>query len=275
MTTSAPVPFPSVTSSWVIIDQTTGDVPGLSDFLVKLVDALDEGANRIFSRFHGGTCALRVAANPGDRKPGECAINLRHKQPGDPNGALAWHQVTNGVPDIELPIDTMNGLTGEGDSNALDVCASHELFESLADLGANLLADNLNGKVSAREACDRVEDTFFTASNGLHLSNFLIPAAWIPGASGPYDYLGVLQAQLDGSGAVTMSNGGYDIEASAPSDYSDVTPQGHLAFGKAEHTAPNGTTRIVRAVSKLPISGGRLARKQSPYSRTYRRGVRL
>lgn len=275
MTTTAPAGFaapPTVNLCFVVIDQTT-DRPDLAPFLPQLRDALDETLNGPFNAFHGGKYAFRVASSPTDRAIGEVAINVRHATAEDPQGALAWHQVTNGVPDIEINLDSTSGLTG--DSQALDVCVSHEVEETATDAGANLLADNGNGKVSAREACDRVEDQFFSASNGLHMSNFLTPPAWIPGAAGPYDYMQVLTAQLDANGNVTMTPGGYDIEATAPSDYSDVTPQDRVVSGSTEHVTSAGARKIVRAVSRAPISGLTLQRKRSIYSRAYRHGVRL
>lgn len=264
---------PPVSLCFVLIDRTTGDRPDLAPFLPGLRDALDETLNGPFAAFHGGKYGFRVASSPTDRAGNEVAINVRHAMAEDPQGALAWHQVTGGVPDIEVNLDSTSGLTG--DSQALDVCVSHEVEETATDAGANLLADNGNGKVSAREASDRVEDTFFPASNGLHMSNFLTPPAWIPGAAGPYDYMQQLPSQLDANGNVTMTSGGYDIEATAPSDYSDVTPQDRVVSGSTEHVAPTGTKKIVRAVSRSPISGLALKRKQSRYSRTYRLGVRL
>jgi hypothetical protein len=283
MTTTLPSPQgtfaspPAVNLSFVLVDQTTGDRPDLAPFLPKLRDSLDEAMNEHFAPFHGGTYALRVAASPSDRKPGEIAINIRHQQTSDPQGALAWHQVTGGIPDIEINLDSTSGLTG--DSDALDVCGSHEVMETAANPGANLLADNLNGKVSAREACDRIEDTFFTTKNGLHASNFLIWAAWVPGAAGPYDYMMKLSSQLDANSNVTMTAGGYDIEGTTPSDLADVTPsklaKDHVVSGEAEHIGPDGEKRVIHAVSRAPISGKRLARKQSRYSRAYRQGVRL
>lgn len=263
---------PAVTFCFVLIDQTGGAAgtrPDLGPFLPKLRDSLDESLNQNFAPFHGGKYAFRVASSPTDRQPGEVAINIRHQQAGDPQGALAWHQVTGGVPDIEVNLDTTSGLTG--DSDGLDVVADHEVKETAADPGANLLADNGNGKSSARESCDRIEDTFYSTSNGLHASNFLTPAAWIVGANAPYDYMEELPSQLDANNNVTMTPGGYDIEATTPTDEADVTPADRVA-SKSVRAASNVN---VRTVSRAPIDGLRLRRKQDPYSRTSRRGVEL
>lgn len=252
-----PAPAPNPTFCFVLIDYTNrSDVVA---FLPQLRDALDESLNQHFAPFHGGHYAFRVASSPTDKTSGEVAMNIRHAAPGDPSGAEGWHQDNNGVPDIELPLDTMSGLTG--DSNCLDVVADHEAKETAGDPGANQLVDNGNGKVSARETCDRVEDITYAASNGLNLSDFLLPAAWIPGAIGPYSYRGSLQAQLDSNNAVTKTPGGYDIEATAPSDYTDA--KGNITQKKA--TMAQGAA----------MHPGSIARKSHWSSRAYRRGVRL
>jgi len=240
---------------YVLLNQDEGQA--VTDFLPKLADSLNESL-AILARFHGISASVRAGSSPTDRQAGEVAMNVRKSVQTDPQGALGWHQVTNGVPDIELPMDTMSGLTG--DDNSLDVVASHEADETSIDPGANQLVDNGNGKVSAMEDCDRVEDVIFPTSNGLNASNFLLKSAWIPGAAGPYDYCNALSAQLDANGQVTMTPGGYDIEATAPTDETDVTPsklgQTDLAF------------RVRRA---HPFEGGRAARKAHPLSRTSRR----
>jgi hypothetical protein len=147
---------PTKTLSFVLLNQDEGT--DVTNFLPQLAAAANEGL-AIFSQFHGGSYTVRAGTSPSDRQPGEIAVNIRKAVATDPSGALGWHQVTNGVPDVELPFDTMSGLTG--DSNALDVVATHEIFETSGDPGANQLADNLNGKVSAKETCDRVEDVTF------------------------------------------------------------------------------------------------------------------
>lgn len=258
-----------VNACFVLINQAS-DRPDVDAFLPKLRDALDEDINQRFALFHGGRYGFRVATSPTDRLTGEVAVNVRHKQDADPAGALAWHQVTGGVPDIELPFDLMSGLTG--DSDALDVCANHEIKETILDPGANLLADNRNGKVSMKEACDRVEDETYPTSNGLNASNFLLKEAWVPGAPGPYDYMQVLTSQLDAQNNVTMTSGGYDIEGTSPSDLADVEP----GFLSKEHVVSGDSVDTdVHALSLKPISGLRLARKQDRFSRAYRCGLRL
>jgi hypothetical protein len=250
MTTTFATP-PAKTLSFVLLNRDEGQE--VTDFLPKLADAINEGLT-IFSQFHGGSYICRAGSSPTDRRDGEIAVNIRKAVTTDPSGALGWHQVTNGIPDIELPYDTMSGLTG--DSNALDTVASHEVFETCGDPGANGLKDNGNGKVSAEEECDRVEDVTFPVSNGLNLSNFLLASAWIPGAPGPYDYCSALSAQLDASNQVTMTPGGYDIEGDSP-NLTDVTPE--------------AKTVNLRVRAAKPFEDGRARRKADKHSRTSRR----
>jgi len=257
----------------VLIDRTT-DRPEVEPFLQKLVPALQEHADRIQS-FHGVGAVVRLAADPSDRQEGEVACHIRHKQGTDPQGALGWHQVTGGVPDIEIPLDYCSGLTG--DSDALDVVASHELGEMMLDPGANQTVDNGNGRLSAQEASDRVEDCFYDSQNGLHLSNFLLRAAWIPGAPGPYDFMCALPSQLDAHGDVEMTQGGYDIEGRAPR-MTDVTPAEAKADGEPAilNESPGILVPVFSKRSKAPLSKLREARHAQRYSRTARRlGTKL
>jgi hypothetical protein len=233
---------------------------GLAAFMPRFVDALNEHAARVRS-FHRVSAVVRAGADPKDRKPGEIAMNIRHSTQADPNGALGWHQVTDGVPDIEIPLDFCSGLTGDDD--ALDVVGSHELGELMLDPGANGLVDNGNGYVSAEEVSDRVQDCFYLSANGLHLSNFLLAAAWIPGARGPYDFMCALPSQLDGSGKVEMTQGGYDIEGTAP-DLQDVVAMRGMPVNPIGHVS-------LSMRSKAPMSRLRSLRQASVYSRVSRR----
>ena|SRR5579863_1963756 len=254
VTNGKPFAAPPAPTRVAIIDRTT-DRPDLAPFLPQLADALNEQLNQHFAPHHGGSYVFRVCA-PGHRQPGEIAMNVRHQKATDPQGALAWHQVTSGIPDIEINIDSTSGLTG--DSNALDVCASHESCEMGADGGANRLVDNLNGTVSALETCDRIEQLIYKASNGLNLSNFLLQSAWMPGASGPYDFMQTLTSQFAPDGSVFIATGGYDIEATAPTDEHDV-------FGMRE------TRVLARARGLEKLDDFQQRRKADPYSRTSRR----
>lgn len=194
------------------------------------------------------------AANVSDRQPGEIAINFRDTIPEAP-GALAYHQTTNGVPDIEMGVDLFTDVTGV---DGMSKGGSHELLELLGDAGANGWKDrqNADNLSDAAEACDFVQNTGKTASNGLYVSNFVLPSFFIPGAPGPWDNLGVMTSQYD------VSNG-YGITVTTPSDYNQI--------GGARLSQKAGHTRQVRVHGELTEK--QLRRKTHPYSRMTRRGV--
>jgi len=210
-------------------------------------DALDEQANGPFAAAHGGSYAFRVGAHPSDRAKDEVAINIRHTVPAQ--GAVAYHAVTNGIADIEVALDLVQGLTQGAES--LSVAISHEVLETNGDEGANLWATRQDGQTAdARENCDWTQNVCYSASNGVSVTNFLLPSAWIPGAAGPWDYMKVMKSQYD------MSNG-YGIKATV----------GNIVMGASTTTAARHVTY-----------GGSLTelqrkRKAHPFSRASRRGL--
>lgn len=235
--------------SLVFVDLTTDATPDAmrpGTAFGRLIEALTEQLNRDYAAEYGEpTYEFRVACSPEDRQVGEIAINFRDTIPEAP-GALAYHTVTNGVPDIELGVDLFQTLTDGQES--LSCGLSHELLEMLGDAGANLWSDRQDGsgEMDARELCDFVQNSSYQASNGVHLSNFVLEAFFIPGSSGPWDFLGRMQSQHDVSH-------GYGILASSPTTTSQIGGKRILGVLQAEH-AP---------------------RKKHAYCRAYRRGVRF
>ena len=67
-----------------------------------------------------------------DRQRGDIAAHFRDNIPEAPD-ALAYHTVTDGIPDIELGCDLFSSLGDEGDS--LSSGAGHEVLELLLDPG--------------------------------------------------------------------------------------------------------------------------------------------
>lgn len=199
------------------------------------------------------TVAMRIASDPNDRKPGEIACNFRDNIPEAP-GALAFHAVTNGVPDIELGVGLFQALTSGSES--VSVGFTHELLEMLGDLGANGWKDNGLGKLDAEEECDWVQNTCFTASNSVDVTNFLLPVFFIPGADGPWDHMGAMKNRQD------VSNG-YGIQASSPTSSSQV---GGLLARRGW---------LVRPAMVGSLTDAQKKRKSHPYSRTRRRGLIL
>lgn len=227
--------------------------------LPSIAAAIAEQLNGPFSAAHGGTYSVRVGSSPTDFQPDEVKVNIRDSIPEAP-GAAGYHQNSSGVPDIEIGLDTVDSMTSGASS--LSVVLSHECLEAALDPGANRWADQGNGVMSALEACDRVEESNYAASNGVSVSNFLLPAAFQPGAPAPWDYMNVTTSPNQ------IAQGGYDIQCSSPSDAHDVTASAGVG-------APHGKMlHGPRFIGELP-TGHRLARKSSPYSRTTRRGVKL
>lgn len=268
-----PVGALRIALAFVLIDLTDGALANeatiagtsASAVLDDISTALGEQANRDVAEWWGGAYTFRVAKSAADRMPGEVAINIRPSLPDAP-GALGFHYVTAGVPDIEIGLDVIEGLT-KGNA-CLSAVISHEVCETIGDPGANRWAERRDGKLRAMELCDTIEDTTYLTSNGVEVSNFLLPAAFVPGAPAPWDQLQVLTDQ-DG-----MTPGGYDIEASAPNDVSQVTPR-HGAALRGNLKPASGLDRVVYAKRAQPFEGKHLARKKHPFSRTSRRGVRL
>jgi hypothetical protein len=208
---------------------------------------------------HGTRATFRIGKGPTDRGPNEVAINLRDSIPDAP-GALAYHSVTNGVPDIELGLDVCtHGLKG---SDSLPAVLSHELAETEGDPGANEWAD-YGSSMRAKELCDRVQNISFQSSKDTTLSNFLLPSAFIPGSPGPWDYVSLVTGKPLMADQMDYSNG-YDIEASEPTKVNQL----QHAF-MAEGQPP------VRALGHENLSEMAKARKRSHHSRTARRGARV
>ncbi|HZU83817.1 MAG TPA: hypothetical protein VE987_12910 [Polyangiaceae bacterium] len=251
---TSPLPAPPC---FVLINIDGGDA--VAKVLPLIRDALAEscGPGSAFAHSNGDFGAeFRVATSVTDRSSGEIAINIRQSLPEAPDAA-AYHYDNAGVPDIEVGVSEFEGLIDGND--AVSAGIDHEVKETLGDLGANGWKDNGQGKVDAEEYCDKVQNTGYAASNGVMLSNFLFPSAFIPGASGPWDYLGVMQSQDD------VSNG-YGIQADSPANVGQIG--GQRVMG--EHVTGG---RRVHAVGSLTEK--QLRRKAHPWSRAYRRGLRL
>jgi hypothetical protein len=246
--------------SLALIDLTTSATPAAMKPDPTFLAALVEGSSQLLNAYATATgqnpaVTFRVGGGPDDRQPGEVACNFRDNIPEAP-GALAFHTVTNGVPDIELGVDLFSALTG--DSEGMDIGFTHELLEMLRDAGANGWKDNGSGALDAEEACDWVQNSFWTAANGLHLTNFVLESFFIPGAQGPWDQLGVMSSRDDVSH-------GYGIQAPSPQDTSQV--------GGIRRAAANLLLPHRQMVGTLTTN--QLKRKGHPYSRTSRRGLIL
>lgn len=114
----------------------------------------------------------------------------------DVGGALGYHEDKGdpwGIVDVKLC----------GDDNVpWSRCLSHEVLETLGDPLATICVDALDGRVFALEVCDAVEN-FQYEIDGVVVSDFVFPAYFHGGSTGPWDFLSVLTAPL------TLAPGGY------------------------------------------------------------------
>ena len=251
MTQPAPRPAPLTEFCFVLVDHTTDATPAAMRPAGRFADMMGAWQAQIDGEFAQAwgdqTVSFRVASGPTDRATNEIALNFRDTIPEAP-GALAYHEVVNGVPDIELGVDLFTSLVDGQES--LSCGGSHELLELLRDAGANGWKERQDGSgvMDAEEACDFVQNTSYQAPNGVTVSNFVTPPFFVPGSAGPWDYLGVMQTQYDVSH-------GYGITAPSPSATTQI--------GGARATHVGKLTELQRR------------RKAHPYSRTSRRGVKL
>jgi hypothetical protein len=245
--------------SFVLIDLTTDKTPlemrPNPTILQSMIDAWYEQVVQYGQHYGMPSVAFRIGSGPDDRTPTEIAIHFRDTIDEAP-GALAYHQVVMGVPDIEIGVDLFSSLTSGGESVACG--GSHEILETFGDPGANGWSDKGDGVMGAMEDCDPVQNTNYNASNGVTLSNFVLPSYFIPGSLQPWDYLGKMASQTD------FSNG-YEIQAGAPTSTSQIGGMRGVAFKHGK------TVFLVGA----ELSDLQRRRKSHPYSRTFRHGVRL
>ena len=200
-----------------------------------------------------GTYSVRVGKDAHDLAPGEVAIWIKDSLPEAP-GAAGYHdRGADGASDVYIGRDGSNSLTTG--SSALSVTISHEACETVGDPPANFWADRGDGNEEALELCDRVEDQIYAAPNGVAVSDFLLRAAFDPGARGPYDKLGVLKS------ATGLTPGGYVILRTASTDEHQVTP------------AKRQPQRPYRVFAEGKVRPEKIAKKKSFTSRTYKRGV--
>lgn len=84
---------------------------------------------------------------------------------------------------------------------ATSITVSHEAAENRADPACDLWIKQPDGSALAHEICDAVESTDYPIDveilgiqRTIRVSNFVLPAWFLPGAEGPYDFMGLLQA---------------------------------------------------------------------------------
>jgi hypothetical protein len=242
---------------FVLLDETSG-VPtaqglGLSgSALADIAHACSVQLNRDYSTHWGGNFEVRAGAGAGDIQPGEVVFAVLQTLPDAP-GEIAYHDVDgNGVPTLFDGITLSDTLVGSG--NSLSVAISHELLETAGDAGCNLWADGGDGNEYAHELCDAVESQTY-AEGGVYVSNFVIPAFFVPGSAGPYDHMSyaLLSGATGPAKPLATAGGGYQIVRSA---------------GAGEHQVQALTSEgATRFAARAP-------KRARPESRQSRRGLR-
>lgn len=172
----------------------------------------------LFGQMHSSVQFAKVAAN------GYYPIVFLDNS--DQAGALGYHDVTpDGAPYgrvfVEPTLD--NGGTILTGASSVAVTASHEAIETIIDPGANLWATTDSGRAVAYEGCDPCESDAYVVhlkdGTEVWLSDFVLPAWFIPGAPGPYDYLRKIKESF------TIAEGGYAIIETVTTDSNETGPE--------------------------------------------------
>jgi hypothetical protein len=151
--------------------------------LGKLVSALDKQMERDFVPIWGYPAKLYATQKP---KPDEWQVVFLDD--ADAANALGYHDITkNGQPVSKVFVKTTIAA-----GQKVSVTASHELLEMMIDPGAQLWAQNANGRFYAYEMCDAVEEEEYEI-DGIAVSDFVHPAffePWHEPRSTQFDHLG-------------------------------------------------------------------------------------
>ena len=205
--------------SFVFLDLTTSATPDTlkpAPLFGPLINALIEQLEGPFGAEWGEHCCdFRVGSSPTDRLPGEVAVNFRDTIAAQ--GALADHQVNNGVPDIEIAGDSSSRARRQV-RYSISVGVDHEVLEPLIDAGANGWKDRQD--VSGLIRCGR--GLRLRAEHELRCIQWPFDEQLRPTELSssrerlsPWDHLGVMTSWRDVSS-------GYGIVAESPTDVSQI-----------------------------------------------------
>jgi len=247
---------------WVLIDQTKGatttDGSKLSaDVLSHIAEAVSSQVNQEFAAEWGAQATLRVGADAEDIQPGEWAYVFLPSLPNAPT-ASAYHDINGkGVPFALCAVQTCGSLYGP---DGVSVDASHEILETAGDEGANLFANDNDGLLHAFEMCDAVEIQTYskTCKDGtiVQVSNWLLRAWFIPGASAPYEYMSMkkLAGAVSPAGPLMTApghGGNYQIVSKAAGS-KQVFAAGHefqIEGIRRKGAKPNWSSRAARRMA--------------------------
>jgi hypothetical protein len=241
---------------WVLVDQTNGaatsDGGKLSAAVLShIAEAVGSQVNQEFAAEWGAQAAVRVGKNATDIQPGEWVYGFVPTLPDAP-GASAYHDINGkGVPFALCAVTTCGSLYGP---DGVSVDASHEILETAGDEGANLFANDNKGLLHAMEMCDAVELQTYakTCEDGtvVQVSNWLLRAWFMPGASGPYDYMSMatLSGAVAPAGPLTTAaghGGNYQIvsKAGASKQVFAAGQQHHIVGTRRKGPVPHWSSR--------------------------------
>src|SRR6185437_9607008 len=118
----------------------------------------------------------------------------------DQAGDLGYHDTTADG----LPLGKVFAKDDIADGCSWSITSSHEILEMLADPNCDQTAD-VGAYQVAREVCDPCEDDQFGYEiDGVMVSDFVCPAWFMIGSTGPFDYGGHIPAPLQ------LITGGYE-----------------------------------------------------------------
>jgi len=172
---------------------------------------------------------------------GSPIIVVDYPGPNDPPNALGYHYIDGNYQQYAI---IFAGLCRDYGYSTTGVI-SHELLEMMADQ----LVDTVNlydngdgtGVIVIQEVCDPCElNLYYEGPNGNIVSDFALPAWWVPGDPNQVDFLGIIP------GPFQLASGGYI-------SYQDVTLSGwQQVFGaKAQQDMAKISERIRGQVAAL------------------------
>lgn len=181
------------------------------DWLGRCAAACATQLRRDVSRWWGAAIDGVRVSNGQDLQFGEMVFAVVDALPDAP-GAVADHDVQgNAMPVAYLALSTCNSL------DDVSTAISHELCEIDGDEDCNVWCDDGQGHEWAREICDAVESNSYPIDLGdgqppIRVSDFLLPAFFEAGASGPYNFCAAIANQASPSAPFATASGGYQIE---------------------------------------------------------------
>lgn len=124
------------------------------------------------------------------------------------------------------------------------VTLSHEVLEEIGDSTCDIYLPLDDGREQAKESCDRVEgDTY--RIDGVLVSNYLLPSAFVPDSAAPWDKL-VQLTKWDG-----MTGGGYMIVRNADGSEINVFAETIHAKACVERKSARPDSRLARRLAQF------------------------